>query len=238
MAKRSVLDDNAEIYKIKKKKTEKEKLKDMTPKGRISYLWEYYRIHALGVILAVTTIIYIAYQIATPNMDTQFYAALINNTIANEVIEEVSKDFSEALQLNPETETIMFNTSLYMGGTVDYNPSTATSRQILTTHVAAQEVDVIIAPESEFKTYSYHGYFDKISSQLPTDLYTKLSDYFYFSDLEDDPEKNVYGIYLTDTALFANNAVNTDPYILGIVSNSEHKGNSIEFLRYLFDIHP
>lgn len=238
MAKKSALDDNAEIYKIHKKKTEKEKLRDLTPKGRVTYLWEYYRLKALGVILAVAIIIYIVYQILTPNIGTQFYVALINNTIDNEIIEEVSNDFSDALQLNPETETIMFNTSLYFGNEVEYNVSNATSKQVLATYVAAQEVDVIIAPESEFKTYAYYGYFDRISSQLPTDLYTKLSDHFYFSDLEDDPEKNVYGIYLTDTELFANNAVNTDPYILGIVVNSEHKGNSIEFLRYLFDIHP
>lgn len=238
MAKKSVLDDNAEIYKIKKKKTEKEKLKDLSPNGRITYLWEYYRFHALGVILALAIIFYIVYEIANPDAEAIFYAALINNTIDKEAIDEVSKEFSDALQLNPDTESIMFNTSLYFGNELEYNVSNATSRQVLATYVAAQEVDVIIAPESEFKSYAYNGYFDRISSQLPTDLYTKLSDYFYFSDQEDDPEKNVYGIYLTDTELFANQAVNTDPYILGIVANSEHKGNSIEFLRYLFDIHP
>lgn len=238
MAKKSVLDDNAELYKIQKKKTEKEKLRDLSPKGKVAYLWEYYRLQALAVILAVVTIIYIAYQIVTPNINTQFYAAIINSTIDNEIMEEVRNDLSEALQLNPETETIMFNTSLYFGDSVDNNPSTATSRQVLATYVAAQEVDVIIAPVSEFKNFAYYGYFDRISSQLPTDLYTKLSDHFYFSEMEDDPEKNVYGIYLTDTELFSNNAVNTDPYILGIVANSEHKGNSIEFIRHLFDIHP
>ncbi|HHX11936.1 MAG TPA: hypothetical protein GX731_03880 [Clostridiales bacterium] len=238
MAKKSVLDDNAEIYKIKKKKTEKEKLKDLSPKGRITYLWEYYRFHALGVILALAIIFYIVYGIANPDAETIFYAALINNTIDKEAIDEVSKEFSDALQLNPDTESIMFNTSLYFGNELEYNVSNATSRQVLATYVAAQEVDVIIAPESEFKSYAYNGYFDRISSQLPTDLYTKLSDYFYFSDQEDDPKKNVYGIYLTDTELYTNHAVNADPYILGIVANSEHKGNSIEFLRYLFDIHP
>lgn len=238
MAKKSVLDDNADIYKIRQIKTEKEKLQDLTPKKRIAYLWEYYRYHALGVILALAIISYIVYEIANPDAETQFYAALINNTIDNEVIDEVRKEFSDVLQLNPETETLMFNTSLYMGNSLDYNASNATSTQVLATYVAAQEVDVIIAPESEFESYAYNGYFDKVSGQLPTDLYTKLSDYFYLSDQEDDPEKNIYGIYLTDTKLFANHAINTDPYIIGIVANSEHKGNSIEFIRYLFDIHP
>lgn len=238
MAKKSVLDDDAEIYKIRKQKTEKEKLQDLSPKERVAYIWEYYRFHALGVVLALAIIFYIVYEIATPDAETQFYAALINNSIDIEVINEVSKEFSDVLQLNPETETLMFNTSLYFGNDIEYNVSNATSRQVLGTYIAAQEVDVIIAPESEFENYAYYGYFDRISSQLPTDLYTKLSDYFYFSDMEDDLEKNVYGIYLADTELFANHAVNTDPYILGIVANSEHKGNSIEFIRYLFNIHP
>ena len=111
-------------------------------------------------------------------------------------------------------------------------------KQALTTFVAAAEVDVIIAPESEFESYAKLGFFDKLSDQLPTDLYSLLTDYFYISQLQEDPEKSVYGIYLSDTDLFKENANNTDPYIIGIVGNSKHKQNSIEFIRYLFHLYP
>ena len=78
------------------------------------------------------------------------------------------------------------------------------------------------------------GYMDKLSDQLPTDIYSSLTDYVYVSATEEDAEKNVYGIYLTETKLFQENANNTDPYILGIIVNSGHKVNAVEFIRTLF----
>ncbi|NLK27064.1 MAG: hypothetical protein GX306_01765 [Clostridiales bacterium] len=188
MPKKTVLDENAEIYQPRKELTEKEKLMELTPKKRLAYLWEYYRIHALVSIGIVALIFYIIYNMVTPNIETKFYAAIINNTISDEVIQEVTADLSEYLQLNPETETINLNTNFYFNAAPDY---TMSMKQALTTFVAAAEVDVIIAPESEFESYAKLGFFDKLSDQLPTDLYSLLTDYFYISQLQEDPEKSV-----------------------------------------------
>jgi ABC-type molybdate transport system substrate-binding protein len=76
---------------------------------------------------------------------------------------------------------------------------------------------------------------DKLSDQLPTDVYSSLTDNFYISDLEEDKQKSVYGVYLTDTKLFKENANNEDPYVLGIIANSKHKANTVEFIRFLFN---
>lgn len=235
MPKKTALDDNAEIYQIREQKTEKEKLRELPRKKMFEYLWEYYRLHAFGFIAGIALIIYIIYQIATPNIETIFYATLINNTIHEDVIDEAQTDFAEHLVINPDLEQVIFNTSFYFSTSPDY---VANSKQVLSTYIAAQEVDVLIAPESEFQTYAYNGFLDKLSDQIPTDLYSALADYFYMSDQEEDPEQSVYGIYLTDSELFKNNAVNNDPYVLGIVVNGQHRENSIEFLRYLFDIYP
>ena len=235
MPKKTILDDNAEIYQIRKPKTEKEKLRELEPKERFHYLWEYYRFHALGVVVGIAIIIYIIYQIVTPNIETRFYAAWIDNPIDEATIEEAQTDFGEYLQLDPALEQIIFNTSFYFNSSPDF---VATSKQAFTAYVAAREIDVIIAPESEFQIYAHNDYMDKLSDQLPTDLYSSLTDYFYISDTEDDPKKSVYGIYLSDTELFKNHAVNTDPYVLGIIANGQHKETSIEFLRYLFKLYP
>lgn len=235
MPKQTRLGDNAELYQPRKVQTEKEKLHDLTGKKRITYLWEYYRIHALVTIAVVGLASYIIYGIVTPDIETKLYVAIVNNSIDDQVLTDYAGKMTEYLQLNPEKENVLINSSFYFNSTPDYSMN---MKQILTTMVSAQEIDVFIAPESEFKTHAYYGFFDKLSEQLPTDLYSAMTDRFYLSDLEDNPEKSVYGIYLTDTDLFKNNARNDDPYVLGIIANSKHKNNAIELIRYLFQSFP
>jgi hypothetical protein len=232
MPKQTKLSEDAVIYQPREEQTEKEKLREMPPGKRLSYLWEYYRVHALIIVGVIALISYIIHSIATPDVETQFYAAMINSTIDTEVLAEYQADFADYLQIDPGTQSVEFNSTFYFNESNEY---TMNMKQVLSTYVAAQEIDVIIAPESEFANYAYYGYMDKLSDQLPTDVYSSLTDNFYITDVEDDKQKSVYGIYLTDTKLFKVNANNEDPYVLGIIANSKHKANTVEFVRFLFN---
>jgi hypothetical protein len=232
MPKGTRLEEDAVIYQPRETLTEKQKLKDMTFQDKMGYLWEYYRIHAAVLVGLIALLSYIIYEIITPNIETQFYAAIINNSISDEAWAQYDANLSEYLDLDPKTEDIQLNYNFYLNSNSEY---TMSMQQALSTYIAAGEVDVIIAPESTFKEYVYNGFFEKISDQIPTDLYTSLADYVFISDTEEVPEKNVYGIYLTDTKLFTENANNTDPYVLGILANAGHKENAAEFLRMLYN---
>ncbi|MHB8128691.1 MAG: hypothetical protein ACYDEX_06825 [Mobilitalea sp.] len=232
MPKQTRLDENAEIYQTRRELTEKEKLKDMSTRNKLSYLWEYYKIHALITIVVISVLSYIIHSVLTPNVETQLYAAMVNNTISPEILEEYQANFAKQLQLDPETESVELNTSFMVSSNNEYSMS---MKEVLGTYVAAQQVDIMIAPQSVFEGYAYYGFMEKLSDQLPTDVYSSLTDNFYITDLEDDTEKNVYGIFLTDTKLYKNNADNSDPYVLGIIANSKHKANAVEFIRYLFN---
>jgi hypothetical protein len=232
MPKETRLEEDAVIYQPRQKLTEKQKLKDMSFQEKMSYLWEYYKIHAAVAIAVISLIIYLIYELMTPDIKTQFYAAIINNTISDQVWDQYTTSFEDYLNLNPKTEAVQLNYNFYLNTSSDYAMN---MQQALSTYIAAGEVDVIIAPESSFKEYAYYGFMEKISDQIPTDLYASLTDNVYMSDTEEDPEKDVYGIYLTDTKLFQENANNTDPYILGIIANSGHKENAVEFLRMLYN---
>lgn len=231
MSKQTRLNDDAFIYQPRQQLTEKEKLKNMSSKEKLVYLWEYYRIHVAVTIGIIALLSYIIYSIITPNIVTRFYAAFIDCSVDAEVLEKYRNDFSEYLELNPNTETVNFNTSFYLSSDSEY---AMTMKQALVTYVSAQEIDVIIAPESQFSDYAYYGYFDKVSDQLPTDIYSNLTDYLYMSKTEENPVQYSYGIYLTETELFKPYQDASDPYVLGIVANSKHKENAIEFIRTLF----
>jgi hypothetical protein len=231
MPKQTRLDDNAQIYHPLKQQSEKEKLREMTFHQKLSYLWDYYKLYALAVVAAILLISYFIYNTVTPDIKTKFYAAMIDNSIDAQILEQYQADFSEYLNINPKRENIQLNSSFYLNSDTEYSMN---MNEIFTTYLSTGQIDVIIAPESVFSKYCSIGYLDKLSEQLPTDIYSSLTDYFYIAATEDDPDKDVYGIILSDTELYKNHSVNSEPYILGIVPNSKNKDNSIEFLKYLF----
>ena len=230
MPKHTRLDDNAQIYNPIKPQTEKEKLKDMNFEQKLAYLWEYYKLHALAIVATIALIIYFVYSILNPSVSTQFYAAVVNSPLHPSILEQYEADFADYLELDPKREVVDLNDTFYFNNDDLY---TMNLKQTLSTYVGARQVDVIIAPESEFSNYAFYGTMEKLSDQLPTDIYSSLTDYFYLTDTEEDSEKRAYGIYLNDTELFKENAVNSDPYILGIVASSRHKENTLEFIRFL-----
>ncbi len=233
MSKKTRLNDSAEIYQQRKEQRERDKLREMTLQERISYLWDYYKLHALFTIIGIAVIAYVIYEIVTPKIETQLYVAVIDNPVDPAALEEYEAQFAEHLQIDPEREEVIINPQFYFLADDEYAMS---MRQVLVTYVAAQDVDIIIAPKSEFESYSYYGYMYSLSDLLPTDLYSKLSEYFYIGAREDNPEEKVYGIYLDQAPFFQDNErISSDnPYILGVIGNSRRTENSAEFIRYLF----
>lgn len=233
MPKQTKLNDSAEIYQQRVVQSEKEKLKDMPFNKKVGYLWEYYRLHALFTIIGIAIVAYVVYEIVTPDIEKRLYAAVIDNPVDPEVLEDFTAQYTEFLQLDTEKEEVIINPQFYFAADGEYAMN---MRQVLVTYVAAQDVDIIIAPKAEFESYSYYGYMYSLSDLLPTDLYSRLSDYFYIGTQEDNPEEKVYGINLKNAALFKDNERVTEdsPYILGVIGNSRHTEDSVEFIRYLF----
>lgn len=233
MPKKTRLGDDAAIYQQRNEQSEKEKLKDMPWKKKISYIWDYYKYHGLISILVVVFICYTVYTFTKPKVETKLYATIINNTIEPDIWNEYKEKIMEYMELNPDTEEVILNYNFYYNGAPDY---AANMRQAFAVYLAASEIDIIIAPLSEFSDYVKNGFFTPLSDQLPTDLYSLLTDKFYLSGTDDNPKVSAYGIYLTDTKLFKENSIPTDddPFLIGIVTNSQYKKNAVEFIRFIY----
>jgi hypothetical protein len=236
MHKQTKLDDNSSIYQPREKQTEKEKLREMSFRKKLEYLFEYYKFHALITIAVIAFIIYIINGILNPPAVTKFNAAIIDNPVDEKIINQYAEDFAKLLNLNPARENVELNTSYNFSIKDTY---TATLKDALVARISARDVDVIIAPESEFKNYAKTGCLIKLSDLLPTDIYSSLTDKFFISNTNEDSEQTAYGIYLSNTKFIKENAKKTDvklePYVIGVITNTRHVDNSVEFIRYLFN---
>lgn len=235
MPKKTVLDEDAAIYQQKNSISRKEKLKDMPFNKRVGYFWDYYRYHALITIALIALISYSIYSLTQPKLETSLYAVIVNNTVEPQVWEQYTEKVSDYLELDPAIDDVVFNYNFYYNNNArDYE---ANMRQAFVAYLQASDIDVIIAPLSEFSNYVDNGFFAPLSDQLPTDLYSSLADRFYLSATIDNPRVSAYGIYMEDTKLYKEHSRPTDddPVLIGIVVNSKRKENSIEFIRYVYD---
>ncbi len=234
MFKKTRLDEDASIYQKNDNLSEKEKLKDMPWKKKLSYLWDYYRYQVLLIIVLAVFISYTIYTFTKPKVETKLYATIINNTVEPELWDDYSEKIAEYFELDTLTEDVVLNYSFYYNGDLEY---ASNMRQAFGVYLAAAEIDLVIAPISEFSNYTSYGFLAPLSDYLPTDLYSSLADKFYLSDTEDNAKLAAYGIYLKDTKLYREHSLPTydDPVLIGIIANSIHKEKAVEFIRYLFN---
>lgn len=235
---KSILDDSADIYKPREEKSEKEKLKEMTPKEKWVYFNHYYRNKLIAFIGIAAFVIYLGYSIFAPKPVNKLYVAIINGSVNQESVELLRKDFADYIQLDAKTETLTIDNSFYLGtnGLGEYSYA---NEQKLSTYIFAGEIDIIIAPEKDMENYAKLGTLIKITDQLPTNMVTKFADnFFYGAEVDDDVIGPTfpYGIYLDDTVVYDNSDKIMEKPVLGIVANSQNDETAIDFIRYIFQL--
>lgn len=231
MAKETRLSDSAEIYKLREEKSERQKLKNMTFKEKITYFNNYYRTKTIIGIVVIGFLIYFSYTIFGPRTETILYIASLNGAIDYDSGNLLGEEIENYLGIDTKQEEVFVDTSIYLDGTSEY---TSSNIQKFSTLLMAKELDIIIADEDTFEKYANQGYFCKLSDQLPTQLFSKLSDHFYISSTEEDTDHAAYGIYLETSSLYGEDYTFYKRPVLGIVVNSEFKDNCISFIQYLF----
>lgn len=232
----STLQDDATIYKRREVKTEKQKLREMTWSEKIQYLKTYYLAKTIIALVAISFVIYLGYSMLAPKSETILYGAIINYTLSEEKAESVQNDFANHLELNPKESNILLDTSFYLGNNEEVSQYTMSSQQKLSTYIFAGEIDMIIAPESVMNSYASLGYLDKLTNILPTDLNNDLKESMYYSTSTEDPVKSAYGVYIDHSDIYDQVGNDTDRPVLAVLANSSYKDNSVEFIRYIFNL--
>lgn len=234
--KKSTLDDSAEIYNRRENLTEKEKLKNMTFREKLTYFNNYYKNKVLFIITISTFLFALLYTIFAPKTKTVLYTSIINNTIEEEEIVNLKNGFADVLDINSKKENIEIDTSLLLKNKDIDSSYAMASQQKLTAQLGISEIDVIIAPESIFSKYAKEGLFVRLSDQLPTEIFTSFTNSYFLSNPEGTDTEGAYGIYIEDSSIYKNIKSPEDRPVLGIVANSKNKENSVEFIKYIFNL--
>nr|WP_317283407.1 hypothetical protein [uncultured Sellimonas sp.] len=142
----------------KKRQFELEKLRQMSFKEKIEYLWMYYKIYLL-VLLVIIVGIYVGVQMYHGMKEE----VLLNVVIMNgKTVEgtDFEKDVKKAVGVDKKNESVKFNTTI-TGTGEEY-----TSKVALTTFIGAESVDVLICPENVYREYKAQDGFVNLEKLL------------------------------------------------------------------------
>lgn len=172
---------NSVIEEIREQ--QKKAFATMTPKEKLAYFWDYYKIHtivAIAVIVFVVSFIN-SYRSSKP---TAFYAVLLNadtyddNAAAANVWNE---GFMEYVGIDPGAYQVNIDTSIGISsGTGDQYE--VASRQKMMAMMHAGDIHAIVADTETFEGYARLEYFYDLNAAFTEEELAPYADLLYYTD--------------------------------------------------------
>lgn len=160
---------------------QKKALQGMTRKEKLSYFWDYYKVHTLVAVVVVFLAVLFIYQYVT-NKDYGFYAAVINADLTDlPQTNPWGSEFEDYAGIDTEKYQAYIDTSFALSDT-DSTQYSLSSTEKLLAMLQTGMVDVIVADTETFETYAQNQYFMNLAEALPEDVYARYEDCLYYTD--------------------------------------------------------
>ncbi len=237
--KKTSLEEEASIYqKREDDMSGKERFQNMSPKEKRQQFKTYY-LPTLLVILAVAAVaFYIIWVDFINKADIYLHCAILNESIEDGDLTELSDQFTTYLGMDPEKEETSFY--IYYTDTdvaTDMGTDAGTDLTEIGSRLVASALDCMIAKEEDVvDTYMENGFMMDLSEILTEDELTALEPYLYERD------GIIYGVNLKDCdkyqALFEDRSAFVEEPILFVITNAEDEGKQYAkaLIEYLFDL--
>lgn len=237
--KKTTLGDDASIYKKREEKKAKEKFRELDSAGKWQFFKDYVLAKLLLGIAVVGLLVYMAYVIFGPKVESILYTAVYTNPFTQNDIDSLKEDLSDMMVTDPDTEGVFFDTSFTM------SDAEVAGMYKFVALLSANEIDTVLAPLEEIKKDADSEAFYDLRDILPEDLYKRvesrtewLQPTFYDYDTEDTIVKEAapYAINVTDFVKKTSSYDVRVEYYLGIVINGQHPDNSVKMIEYMMDV--
>lgn len=215
------------------------KLKEMPPKDKLWYIWEYYKFPIIGVVLAVFLIGSIGSAMYNNRFDSALTCVVLNSRYDPDhlsVDQYFNEGFREFIALDP---TFKIDVDYSMSPSFDdssMNEYGYAELAKLTAMISSRELDVMIGKPDVIDHYGEMGGFLDLTEVLPTDLYEQIKDSLYTVKNVETGQDVICGIRIGDTSFGEKTGLILEDPVLTLMSNSEHTDTAIQLIRYIFQL--
>ena len=217
-----------------KAQEETEKLKHMSWKDRIWYIWEYYKFHMLFIVIALVVLWVIGTSLYRQSFTTRLSMAIINDRSGgNSSTGPLMAGLRETLDCGKK-DIIEINEGLFL----DTDPETMSQYSYATMAkiaalVSGGMLDIMIADEAAIRHYEGMDAYMDLGGLLPEELYSQLEDQLLYVTTTDG-QKIAAAVSLEKSSLKDDTGIVMDPPYLAVISNTQHKEDILGAISYLF----
>ncbi len=214
--------------------TERRKLKDMSFQDKLWYIWEYYKFHMGGVIIAIMLLYVVGTSIYNSTIHPGLYCAIINNYSNQELdVSLLEEDFHAYMNFGkkePVYVESMFIT--YGDNATEYSYASMAKISAL---VASRDLDVLIADKENIDHYASMDGLSDLKQVLPEDILQVVEDRLIYST-SSTGESVAVSIDIAGTPFALAMHLSDNASNLTLLDNSTHRDNGIALIRYIFDL--
>ena len=218
---------------------EKNKLKAMSFKDKLWYVWEYYKVPIIGTIVAVCLVFSIGSAVYNNRFETALSCVILNSQPVSEddlVTGYFDQGFREFIDLTDETKIEVDHSMSISFDESDMNEFTYAELAKLTALISSKELDVMIGRQDSFDHFGEMGGYADLKQILPADIYEKVKDQLYEVTNQETGETIACGLKISDTDFLQKTGLSIDGPILGIMSNSTHTDTALKLIYYVFGL--
>lgn len=221
------------------RKSEVRKWPEMDRQQKIQYLKDYYLLPAVGVILLIAVAVSLIWHVARPRTENLLYAAVIDESLDEKKLAQVTADMSNLLGADGKRKTVQIDDSFYVkDGALDK----------LQVYLHSQQIDVVILDRELFEEYAGYGYFESLDEVTEEDLEKKYGEsYQYAAGYKEDDEVSFedyetgqgevkpYGISLSGDNRFTEMSEYIKDPVFAVAVGTKNPENALKFLEYLME---
>lgn len=164
---------------------QQQKTKEMSVKGKLSYFWDYYKIHTIVAICVIAFVVSFVHQMRA-NKPYAFYAVLLNAVTNSENIDTnvmLEDEFQTYAGIDPEAYQVCIDTSLSISD--DVSQYDMANRQKMAALMHVGDIHVIVADTKTFEEYAHLETFYDLSEVFTAEELASYADLLYYTDAAD-----------------------------------------------------
>ncbi len=215
-------------------RSERSKMKDMSPSDKLWYIWEYYKFHIGGLVLAVILLNIIATSVYNATIHPSLYCMVINHQSAQEldtsILEEDFHAFMEFGKKEPVYAESMFIS--YGDAATEYSYASMAKLSAL---VASRELDVLMADRENTDHYASMDGLADLEQLLPADILLSVKDRLV-SSRDSAGQSRAVSLDISGTDFAQAMHLSENASNLSVISNSTHTDAAIALIRYIFGL--
>lgn len=213
---------------------EQAKLKKMSFRDKLWYIWEYYKIHMLiGCI-----VLFFLYALGTifyqKSFTTQLFFIVMNDRSGSEADYGTLANGFKTRMGYGKKDKVEVDSSLYISFEESTSQLDYASLAKMTAIVASKDLDVLISDSPAVEHYASNGAFLNLEEVLPADLWDMVKDDVYMAK---DENGNSFpaAISLNNSYFHEKTGTQMKEAYFSLINNSTRTDTAFEFLRYLYE---